>query len=268
MLPPSVSVKVWGQFALFTRPELKVERLSYPMMTPSAARGALDAILFKPQMRWHVRRITALEPWWLPPDDNRPHYRLVGIRRNEIQGKVAPRTVEGWMKEPQSFCPYLVDSAGREGVQGQNRTQRNSLVLHHVAYRIDASPVLTKRANQPRQREPDVDEESGPDTVAKYVAMFNRRVQKGQCFHRPYLGCREFACDFGALDGTEKPLSNWNESLGLMLYDIFNADGVSRPGFFDAEVKRGVLHCDTEAPGPNGEQPVRVLGWEREEVPA
>src|SRR5437763_10912262 len=95
-----VSVKVWGEFALFTRPELKVERLSYPIMTPSAARGVLDAILFKPQMRWHVQRITALEPWWLPADPHRPHYRLVGVRRNEIQGKIAPRTVEAWMKDP------------------------------------------------------------------------------------------------------------------------------------------------------------------------
>src|SRR3954452_11478780 len=115
----SVSVKVWGEFALFTRPELKVERLSYPLMTPSAARGVLDAILFKPQMCWHVRRITALEPWWLPPDPDRSPYRLVGIRRNEIQGKISTRNVEGWMKEPASAQPYLVDSAGREGAQGE-----------------------------------------------------------------------------------------------------------------------------------------------------
>src|SRR5207248_865815 len=158
--------------------ELKVERLSYPIMTPSAARGILDAILFKPQMRWHVRCITALEPWWLPPDPDRPPYRLVGIRRNEIQGKVAPRTVEGWMKEPSSFEPYLVDSAGREGAQGQNRTQRNSLLLHHVAYFIHASPNLTPRANLPRTLPEDVDEEPGPDSVEKYAGMFQRRVRK------------------------------------------------------------------------------------------
>jgi CRISPR-associated protein Cas5d len=260
-MPASVSVKVWGEFALFTRPELKVERLSYPVMTPSAARGVLDAILFRPQMRWHVRRITSLDPWWLPSEPQRPPYRLVGIRRNEIQGKIAPRTVEGWMKEPATFEPYLVDSAGREGVQGQNRTQRNSLVLHHVAYRIDATPTLTDRANQPRAR-PEDDEDSGPDTVAKYVGMFQRRVAKGQCFHRPYLGCREFAAQFAPPDGTEKVRADWTEKLGLVLYDIrFGADGRNQPGFFQAEVRNGVLHCDTEAAGPNGEPPIEVMGW-------
>jgi CRISPR-associated protein Cas5d len=256
-----VSVKVWGEFALFTRPELKVERISYPLMTPSAARGVLDAIVYRPQMQWHVRRITVLDPWWLPLDPTRPPYRLVGVRRNEIQGKIATRTVEGWIKAPSSFEPYLVDSAGRGGAQGQNRTQRNSLVLQHVAYRIDAIPLLTDRANQPRTK-PEDDEDNGPDTVAKYVGMFQRRVEKGQCFHRPYLGCREFACHFAPPDGSEKALTNWSETLGLMLYDIrFGADGRNLPGFFLAEVKNGVLHCDPVAPGPNGEQPITVLGW-------
>jgi CRISPR-associated protein Cas5d len=260
-----VSVKVWGEFALFTRPELKVERLSYPLMTPSAARGVLDAILYRPQMCWHVRRITALEPNFpaeFPAAAKELHYRLVGIRRNEIQGKIAPRTVEGWMKDPSTVEPYLVDSAGRGGAQGQNRTQRNSLVLQHVAYRIDAVPLLTARANQPRAM-PEDEEDAGPDTVAKYVGMFERRVAKGQCFHRPYMGCREFACHFAAPDGTETPLTAWSEPLGLMLYDLrFGPDGTNRPGFFMAEVKRGVLHCDTKGPGPNGEPPVRVLGWD------
>lgn len=265
-MTPRVTVKVWGEFALFIRPELKVERLSYPIMTPSAARGVLDAILFKPQMNWHVRRITALKQWWLPPDPDRPPYRLIGIRRNEIQGKIAPRTVEGWIKDPVSYQPYLVDSAGREGTQGQNRTQRNSLVLHQVAYLIEASPVLTERANKPRVKPEEVDEGTGPDTEIKYAGMFQRRVQKGQCFHRPYLGCREFACNFGPPDGSEKTLAGWTEGLGLMLYDIrFGRDGKNRPGFFHAAVRKGVLHCDTKSPGPNNESPVQVLGWQ--EVP-
>jgi CRISPR-associated protein Cas5d len=188
--------------------------------------------------------------------------RLIGIRRNEIQGKIAPRTVEGWMKDPTSVEPYFVDSAGREGTQGQNRTQRNSLVLQHVAYRIDATPVLTEKANRPRVTAED-DQDRGPDTVVKYVGMFQRRVAKGQCFHRPYLGCREFACHFAAPDDTEKPLDGWSEPLGLMLYDIrFGSDGTNRPGYFFAEIKNGVLHCDTKASGPNGEPPVRVLGWD------
>jgi len=234
-------------------------------MTPSAARGVLDAILFRPQMRWHVRRITALEPKLppgFPPEAAKLPYRLVAVRRNEIQGKIASRTVEGWMKDLATFAPYLVDSAGREGAQGQNRTQRNSLVLQHVAYLIEASPLLTDKANQPRVKSED-EEDQGPDTVAKYIGMFERRVVKGQCFHRPYFGCREFVCNFAPRDGTDKQLLGWSESFGLMLYDIhFAADGVNRPGFFQAAVKNGTLHCDTEAQGPNGEEPICVLGWD------
>jgi CRISPR-associated protein Cas5d len=262
----TVSVKVWGPWACFTRPELKVERLSYPLMTPSAARGVLDAILFKPQMAWHVRRITVLKPWWLPDDPARPPYQLVGIRRNEIQGKIAPRTVSTWIEDPSQVEPYLVDSAGRESVQGQNRTQRNTLALRDVAYLIEASPLLTPLANEPRRKPLGDDEPDGQDTEIKYVAMFNRRVQKGQCFHRPYLGCREFACDFASPDGTERPVA-WSERLGLMLYDLqFGANNGNRPGFFEAEVKDGVLHCDTRNPGPNNEPPVRIFGWENANV--
>ena len=261
----TVAVKVWGEFALFTRPELKIERISYKLMTPSSARGVLDAILYRPQMEWHVRRVTALEPVFpaeFPEEARGRPCRFMGVRRNEIQGKIAPRTVDGWIKAPATFAPYLVDSAGREGAQGQNRTQRNSLILQHVAYLIEATPVLTERANRPRTTPPDGEEGQGPDSIAKYVAMFERRVRKGQCWSRPYLGCREFACQFASPDGSERPLSEWNEKLGLMLYDLsYGPDGRNRPGFFEAELKRGVLHCDTAAPGPNGEPPVEVLGW-------
>src|SRR6202790_242287 len=112
---PTVAVTVWGEYALFTRPELKLERLSYPFMTPSAARGVLDAILYKPQMRWHVRRISVLRPVTLPPGfpeaEAQAPYRLTGIRRNEIQGTIAARTVQCWIDHPETFEPYLVDSA-------------------------------------------------------------------------------------------------------------------------------------------------------------
>jgi CRISPR-associated protein Cas5d len=261
-MSPMVSVTVWGEYALFTRPELSVERLSYIFMTPSAARGVLDAILFKPQMRWHVRRIAALRPRTFPPDfpirSAEQNYRLVGVRRNEIQGTIAPRTVSGWMVDPESFSPYLVDSAGRDGADGQNRTQRNTLLLQHVAYRIDASPVLTAKANQPRTR-PEDDEDNGPDTVTKYVEMFKRRVRKGQCFHRPYLGCREFAAMFAEPSEKDEVLTSWNESLGLMLYDIRFSTAGNQPGYFDAKITGGVLHCDTE-----GANAVRIYGWDTE----
>ena len=254
----TVKVKVWGDYACFTRPELKVERLSYPMMTPSAARGVLDAILFKkktdaasgkliPAFHWHVRRITALTPWWLNGQSlMKPEF--ISIRRNEIQGKIAPGTVKQWMKEPSTAEPYLVDSAGRDSAGGANRTQRNTLALRDVAYLIEASI--------------DIPAFDAQDPPVKYREMFTRRVEKGQCFHRPYLGCREFACHFAPIDGTEKPL-DWSESLGLMLYDIaFNPAGVHHPGFFQARIKNGVLHCDTAGTGPESEPPVKVFGWE------
>src|SRR5947207_581534 len=101
--PPCVAVKVWGEFALFTRPELKVERVSYPIMTPSAARGILDAILYKPQMRWHVRRITALRPAFphdFPAEEQKAPYRLIQIRRNEIAGKIPTAKAERWAANP------------------------------------------------------------------------------------------------------------------------------------------------------------------------
>ncbi len=255
-----VSMKVWGDYACFTRPELKVERMSYPIMTPSAARGVLDAILFKkktdptsgelvPAFHWHIRRITALKPWWLngkAPD--RP--QLASVRRNEVQGKIPPRTVMGWMKEPGTAEPYLVDSAGRESAGGQNRTQRNTLLLQNVAYRIDASVHM--------------DGFDAQDPPIKYREMFVRRVEKGQCFHRPYLGCREFACDFAPVDGTEQPM-DWSEGLGLMLYDIrYGPNGENRPGFFTASLIKGTLHCDTVDGGLNGEAPVKIHGWEGE----
>lgn len=265
----TVSVKVWGEFALFTRPELKVERMSYPFMTPSAARGVLDAILYKPQMRWNVQRITALVPHFpndFPESSREQNYRLVAVRRNEIQDKISTSNVGTWIKDPSKCKVYFVDSAGRESIQGEHRTQRNTLALQHVAYRIDANPVLTTKANLPRTRPHDEDEPQGEDSVTKYMAMFNRRVAKGQCFHRPYLGCREFACHFGPLDGSEQVV-NWNQSLGLMLYDIwFGRDGKNHPGFFDAEIRNGSLYCNAMATGILGEDPVTIHGWKYEEV--
>jgi CRISPR-associated protein Cas5d len=254
-MPQEVTVRVWGDYACFTRPELKVERMSYPVLTPSAARGILDAILFKPQMVWHVRRITVLKA-----------VQMVAFRRNEIQRKISPKTVADWIKNPEKFEPYLTDSAGREGPGGANRVQRNTMALRDVDYVIHASPLLTAKANQPRAKPLDVDEDDGPDTEIKYAAMFRRRVRKGQCFHRPYFGCREFACYFGPSTGQEKR-EDWNEKLGLILYDIyFGRDGTTLPGFFEAEVKNGVLHCDTRDTGLNNEAPIEVHGWPKEVV--
>jgi CRISPR-associated protein Cas5d len=254
-----IKLKVWGDYACFTRPELKVERISYTFMTPSAARGILDAILFKkktdqrsgklvPAFSWHVRRITALQPWWIDGLQPVPNYRMLSVRRNEIQGKISGRSVLAWMKSPAEFEPYQVDSAGREAAGGANRTQRNSLVLRNVAYLIEASVHLA--------------EYSETDPPVKYREMFERRASKGQAFHRPYFGCREFACHFAPPDGSEKPVSEWTEDLGLMLYDIrFSPNGKNLPGFFAAHLHGGALHCDTASPAPWGAPPVTVLGW-------
>lgn len=266
MLSETVRIKVWGDFALFTRPEFKVERVSYPFMTPSAARGVLDAILFKPQMRWHIRKITALAPWWVPKEIDRPNYRFTSFLRNEIQGKISEREVSKAMTGKVNMEPYFVDSAGRDGIQGQNRTQRNSLVLQEVAYIIDASPVLTHLANKPRKKPEDGDEPKGSDSVAKYVAMFNRRVEKGQAFHRPYLGIREFVAHFSPVDGSESIVTSWNEDLGVMLYDMKFTEEGNTPQFFRANIIAGVLHCDTMATGPNSLLPVRLIGIPQVEV--
>jgi CRISPR-associated protein Cas5d len=93
--------------------------------------------------------------------------------------------------------------------------------------------------------------------------MFERRVKKGQCFHHPYLGCREFACHFAPPNFTDSKIADWNEDLGFMLYDLrFQPGKPAVPGFFHAKIRDGVLHCDRHAPGPNGEPPVRILGWD------
>jgi len=219
-----VRVKVWGDLACFTRPETKVERLSYPVMTPSAARGILEAILWKPQFRWYVRRIIVLRP-----------IRYVSVRRNEVQDTISHQAVRQWMNDPQSFVPYFADSAGREGFQGEHRTQRNTLALRDVAYIIEAS------VEQP-------DGFSQPDPPIKYREMFERRVAKGQRFQQPYLGLREYAACFAPPDGTERPADELAASvvdLGWMLFDIDYSSKPHRPLFAPAQLQRGEL--DVEA---------------------
>lgn len=207
-----VRVRLSGDFACFSRPEMKVERVSYEVMTPSAARGVLDAILWRPEMRWVVKRIEVLRP-----------IRFISLRRNEIQGKISPRTVARWMTDPATYVPQAAGAGSDEA------TPRNTLALRDVAYVVEAEPLVF---------EPDA--ENHP---TKYLAMFNRRVEKGQCYLRPYLGCREFACDFMPPDPDERPLPETRD-LGLMLYDIaFRGEG-NRAHFFKARLEGGVLDVD------------------------
>jgi CRISPR-associated protein Cas5d len=167
----AIRVKVWGDYACFTRPEFKVERVSYPVITPSAARGILEAIFWKPEIRYEITAIGVLQLG-----------TQMVILRNEVDRR-------------QANAPFFVEDA---------RQQRSSLILKDVAYLILAEMKLRAHATDP---------------IAKYLDQFNRRVERGQCYHRPYLGTREFAAFFSG-DGGEAPNPLLNLDLGIMLFDI------------------------------------------------
>jgi CRISPR-associated protein Cas5d len=212
----SVRVKISGDYALFTRPEAKVERASYPVPTPSAARNILDAICWRPEMRWVVSKIEVLKP-----------IRFFSVRRNELQSKIAPSTVKRWMADPSQYEPL----AAGAGI-GTDATPRNSLLLRDVSYILEAYPLVY--------------DNSGDNAPQKYAAMLSRRVEKGQCFHRPALGCREFAARFEPPNGDEVP-QPLTEDLGRMVYDIvFRPDG-NRAVFFSAHLENGVMDTRPEA---------------------
>ncbi len=212
-----LAIKVWGDFACFTRPEFKTERVSYPIITPSAARGVIEAVFWKPEVAWQVREITALRP---------PSY--FALVRNEVNSRASDRSARGW------------EQSGGEGgfFAPEDRTQRHTLALRDVAYIIRAEIVLR----------PDV-----RDDPAKYRDQFRRRVERGQCAHMPYLGCREFSAFFGPVEGTEQP-ADWSAPLGRMLLDMEYEPGPSgrgRPRFFDATIEAGLLRVP---PRPLGER--------------
>lgn len=210
----SVRLHVWGKYACFTRPEMKVERVSYDVITPSAARGILEAIHWKPAICWHVDRIHVLRP-----------IRFQSIRRNEVGIKASAANAASAMKRG--------TTEGLGIVVDENRQQRAALVLVDVAYVIDAHFTMTARAG-------------AEDSAAKHAAMFERRARAGQCFHRPCLGAREFDADFAWLD-RDAPLPVWDPPLdrrdadfGWMLHDIdFAAGNVSR--FFRAVMRDGAI---------------------------
>lgn len=211
-----VRIKISGEFACFTRPEAKVERASYPLPTPSAARNILDAICWKPEMRWVVTGITLLKP-----------VKYISVRRNEVQSKVSPATVKRWMTDPSLYQP-LAAGAGA----GTDATPRNSLLLRDVAYIIQAYPLVF--------------DTSGDNSRQKYAAMLMRRAERGQCYQQPSLGCREFAARFEPATGDEEP-HTVTEDLGRMLYDvIFRPEG-NQPIFFSARLESGFMNTHPEA---------------------
>lgn len=202
-----IRLKVTGEFACFTRPDLKVERMSYPCMTPSAARGILEAILWKPEFQWYIRRIIVLNL-----------IEFASIKRNEISKKQNPKG------EPIEIT--------------ENRVQRNSIVLKDVGYIIEASVFVDEDIiNRTKGN-------GHPVTVKKYREMFERRVKKGQCWHQPCLGTREFAADFSLPEEQDTPL-DITYPIGSMLYDMYyDRKGNATPLFFyDVAIKNGILEC-------------------------
>lgn len=198
-------LEISGDLACFTRPELKVERVSYPVITPSAARNILMAILWKPAIRWKVLKIEILKP-----------IQWTNIRRNEVGTKMSER----------SGSLYIED----------NRQQRASMLLKDVAYRIHADFDMTSEAGE-------------SDNYVKFAEMFKRRAKKGQYFHQPYLGCREFPCDFRLLEKAEDglPREDITQDFGFMLYDMDFSKSDPRdsnnaePMFYQCKAVNGVI---------------------------
>lgn len=200
-----------GPWACFTRPEMKVERVSYDVMTPSAARACFEAILWKPAIRWHVRKIEVLRP-----------IRWINLRRNEVGSVVSTRNVETAMR----------NGTGNLGLNIEDdRQQRAGLFLRDVAYRIHGDLEFLR-------------ERDAEACAAKYHEMFERRAGKGQCVNQPYLGCREFAAHFRLVDNIEHEPAPINETrdLGFMLHDLdFSKPGDPQPRFFRAMMTNGVI---------------------------
>ncbi len=200
-----IKLRVWGEYALFSRPEMKVERVSYDVMTPSAARGILEAIHWKPAIRWVVDRIHVLKP-----------IRFENVRRNEVETKASKKRVI-----------YAANE----------RQQRASMLLKDVEYIIEAHFKMTDR--------------QGPeDTPEKHYNIVLRRARQGQCFHRPYFGCREFPAHFELLEEEPIPVSTVHSGetdLGYMLLDqsfTLNSKGETMettPHFFRAKMVNGVI---------------------------
>ncbi|MBX3634231.1 MAG: type I-C CRISPR-associated protein Cas5 [Rubrivivax sp.] len=216
-------LEVRGDWACFTRPEMKVERVSYDLITPSAARAVFEAIFYKPAVRWEVRRIEVLNP-----------VRWTNLRRNEVASVVSTRNVQLAMKQSAGELALYVD---------EDRQQRAALLLRDVAWRLHADLIV-----KPDRRD--------HDPPGKFFAMFERRARKGQCVNQPYLGCREFAARWRLVDdmSVEPPPIDETRDLGWMLHDLdFGDPADPQPRFFRARMNRGVV----EVPAFDGQELAR-----------
>lgn len=202
-----IKLRVWGDYALFTRPEMKVERVSYDVMTPSAARGILEAIYWKPAIRWAIDTIHVLNP-----------IRFDNIRRNELANRVSVNKKD--MEENRPIFRYIEE----------DRQQRASMVLRDVNYVIEAHFKFTSNED---------------NNEGKHLDIFKRRTQKGQCFHRPYFGCREFPVSFSWCDEIPQSQLKGKQDLGFMLHDINFKDNMT-PSFFRAIMHNGIINCKQE----------------------
>lgn len=205
-----IQLEVWGPYALFSRPELKVERTSYDVPTPSAARGMVEAIYYHPGLQWHIDRIYVMNP-----------IRFVSIRRNEVMSKISARNVR---QAAQGGKQELYLAAPQEIVQ------RSSLLLQDVHYVIEAHFDMTDKA-------------SPSDNPGKFQDIVTRRMERGQYFNTPYLGCREFSAAFRRWPGGKIPTISETRDLGLMLYDFDYTDPQQiTPTYFRAKLENGVLN--------------------------
>lgn len=208
-MPYGIRLHCWGDLACFTRPEMKVERVSYDVITPSAARGILEAIFWKPEIRWVVDRLRVLNP-----------IRFTSIRRNEVGSKIPADAADAAMRS----------GAGRLGLHvEEERQQRATLLLREAAYVIEAHFEIL----------------SGEPNEGKYLDQFNRRARNGQCYTRPYFGCREFAAHFRLIEtGEDPPVPDpslaGTRDLGWMLHDI-DFENERQPRFFHASMTDGVV---------------------------
>lgn len=231
------TLEVWGDLACFTRPEMKVERFSYPVITPSAARGIFDAIYWdgrregaaiRPYFHWQVTRIEVLE---MP--------RYIALRRNEVKDKVpGAATLNKWMSGKEQPEPIWADGGKDElGTDQRGRTQRQTMALKNVRYRLTAQ-IIPKR--------------SFVNDFGKFNNQFERRARHGKCFQQPYFGCREFPAFFEYIENpvgspsTPVPL---DQHMGFMLYDVFdlsrediNDNDKSFITLFDATLVGGVMY--------------------------
>ena len=205
-----IQLEVWGAYALFSRPELKVERVSYDVPTPSAARGIVESVYYHPGLRWVIDRIHVLNP-----------IRFVSIRRNEVTDKISGRNVRQ-AAQGGGQPLYLVTS--------QKIVQRSSLLLQDVHYVIEAHFEMTDKA-------------APSDNPGKFQDIVTRRMERGQCFHTPYFGCREFPVSFRRWPGGPIPSIDETRDLGLMLYDFDYSDPAAIiPTYFRARLEHGVLN--------------------------